>query len=227
MGQLSYRITRVMSQWGHTDQLLRKGAWLPERGTLKINIATCEKKRKIPTNLNCTSCPSFECCLPWEWKVLRLDPWMLWTSFPGWMIELRVCCGIWGLVNCEKSLAFVLALFAPLRPAGVSRDGTYTVDSSVIGGAVLLVHQLKGNVTCRLASQSHDGRCLQGVMLTMSDGFLDFWNRSQSQAYLYLNCDAEIFLQVALMAMLQWPLSLSSPFTFFLKVAEFLFLFFC
>lgn len=80
----------------------------------------------------------------------------------------------YGALLTEESLAFVLALFAPLRPAGVSRDGTYTVDSSVISGAVLFVHQRKGNVACRLASQSHDGRCLQGVMLAMSDGLLEF-----------------------------------------------------
>lgn len=36
------------------DQLLHKGAWEPERRTLKINIAICEKKIKTPTSLNCT-----------------------------------------------------------------------------------------------------------------------------------------------------------------------------
>lgn len=54
----------------------------------------------------------------------------------------------------------------------------------------------QGNVTCRLASQSYGGQCLQEVALPMSDGFLKFEIDPQSHIYLLLNPEAGIIFAV-------------------------------
>lgn len=123
-----------MSQWGHTGPALHKEAWEPERRTLKINIAICEKKIKIPASLNCTE------------LLFRAQLAVGMEGFACWPMSIvsilynvddrisSLITGQGGLVACEMSLPLAPSLLVSLSPAAITPRVTHTIDSSLISG---------------------------------------------------------------------------------------------